>query len=165
MKILISTLMFASLVLTFACGGGASGNASNSTKINSNSSSPNNSSSSNPEAKTVASDPDRPAINKDAFDFFTEIKESSDPKTFIGRSVTVTDLDLKEIESSTLHLGYSWYFFVDCEGSFADYLSVKDVVAKRAKDKPVQATVKGVIKEASKETVKIEPCVLTDIKK
>ena len=44
-------------------------------------------------------------------------------------------------------------------------MSVADVVAKRAKDKPVQGTIKGVIKEASIETVKLDPCVLIDVKK
>lgn len=147
-----------------ACGGGAANNAVNSYKSNSNSSSSTNTNT-NSETRTASSESDKAPINKDAFGFYMEVKEASDPKSLIGRSVTVTELDLKEIESSTLHLGYSWYFFVDCEGSFSDYLSVKDVVAKRAKDKPVQATIKGVIKEASTETVKLDPCVMTDVKK
>lgn len=161
--------MKTTLLITFAaiamcaCGGSAN-NASNSNRSSSNGSL-NTNTSANSEAKTASSESDKPAINKDAFEFFTEIKESSDPKAFVGRTATITELDLKEIESSTLRLGYSWYFFVDCEGSFSDYMSVKDVVAKRAKDKPVQATIKGVIKEASKETVKLEPCVLMDVKK
>lgn len=160
MKNCLLSLIIVAAGLCAGCGAG---------KSNSNNSAANNAQSGNAnaksETKTIASETDKPPINKDAFDFYMEIKESSEPKSFVGRSVTITELDLKEIESSTLRLGYSWYFFVDCEGSFSDYLAVKDVVAKRAKDKPVQATIKGVIKEASKETVKLEPCVMTDIKK
>ena len=154
-----SILVLCISILFTACSGKTGGN------FNSVSSNSVTNTNTNSASKIAPSESDKPAINKDAFGFYMEIKESPDPKAFIGRSVTVTELDLKEVESSTLHLGYSWYFFVDCEGSFSHYLSVKDVVAKRAKDKPVQATIKGVIKEASIETVKIEPCVLIDVKK
>lgn len=164
MKIPISIVMFATLVLTFACGGAAN-NAANSSKSNSNNSASNSSSSSNSDTKTSVSDADKKAIDEDAYDFFSEVNGSPDPKAYIGRSATVKNLDLKEIESSTLHLGYSWYFYVECEGSFSEYMSVRDVVAKRSKDNPVQATIKGVIKEASKDKVTLDPCVLTDVKK
>ena len=157
------------LIITFAamamCAcGGVTNNTSNSSRSNSNTSSSANTNT-NSDTKSASSEGEKPAINKDAFGFYTEIKESPDPKAFIGRSVTVTELDLKEIEPSTLHLGYSWYFFVECEGSFSDYMSVKDVVAKRATDNPVQATIKGVIKDASKDKETRDPCVLTDVKK
>lgn len=164
----LTLMLLGFTALSLSCGGAAS-NTGNPNKTNSNNSTSNALSSSNTstnsETRTSASTSNAEPISKDAFEFFTAVKESSDPKTLIGRSATITELDLKEITSSTLHLGYSWYFYVDCEGSFSDYMSVADVVAKRAKDKPVQGTIKGVIKEASIETVKLDPCVLIDVKK
>lgn len=164
MKILITTILFASFALSVACG--APGNAANSNKSNSNGSNSAGSASSNSDSTSSTTNVDKNPINKEAFDFFSEIKDSADPKSFIGRSATVTELDLKKVTSSNLQLGYSWYYALDCEGSFSDYMSVADVVEKRDKDgKPVKATVKGVIKEADASSVTLDPCVLTDVKK
>lgn len=174
MKILISALVLAYLTLTLACGGPATGNASNSNKGTSNkspsSSNDNSSSKTDASSDAKAADPNRDMspVVEDAYAFFQLIDSSTGtpPEAYIERMATVSDLKLMKIESSTLSLQDEWYTQLDCEGSFSSYLSAKDDVERLAKgDKPAKATVKGTIKEARKGYAKLDPCVLTDIKK